>query len=373
MEGRVEMKMEFCTPAEIIEAHCAGRTYVLADTRAPDSRAVLVVPAEHADAAAINFLAIHARGLVCLALSGHRAAQLGLALMSDDSSAQKTAFAASIDAREGVSTGISAHDRAITIATAIDHSKTAADLVSPGHVIPVVARVGGVLIRTGAEEAAVDYARLSTGSDAAVVCDIMNDRGETACLSELTDFIRLHELPVGTITDLIRYRRQTEKIIDRAAEVTVPTLLMGSCRAIVYRDITNNLEHVALIKGFPAQDQPTMVRMHRVDLFADLLNLDPKRPNLVQNAMRIIGDYPGPGVIVLIRENSFRQLSSRITQLASENSDVPDDQIIREYGLGAHILRDIGVRDICLLSSTGGQIVGLEAYGLNITEIQLLH
>jgi 3,4-dihydroxy 2-butanone 4-phosphate synthase / GTP cyclohydrolase II len=348
---------------ELIAEARAGRMFILVDDEDRENEGDLVIPAQFATPDAINFMARYARGLICLSMSRHRVEQLGLPLMSQSNGTRhQTAFTVSIEAKEGVTTGISAADRAHTVAVAINPEATRADIVTPGHVFPLVAREGGTLIRAGHTEAAVDIARLAGLNPAGVICEIMNDDGTMARLPDLVAFAQRHNLKLGTIADLIAYRRRTERLVTRIEEGIITHAAGGEWRIQVYVNKVDNTEHLALVKGDLPGDGPVLVRMHAVDLVTDVLG----SPlwSVLQGAMRMIA-REGRGAVVLLRETAPDALSSRVRGLA--NSPRPQQQL-RDYGIGAQILVDLGVRDMILLSNRHRTIVGLEGYGLNVIE-----
>ncbi len=344
---------------EILAEARAGRMFILVDDEDRENEGDLVIPAQFADAAAINFMAKHGRGLICLALTQERVAKLGLPLMArSNASRYQTAFTVSIEAREGVTTGISAADRARTIAVAIDPEKGPADITTPGHIFPLLAREGGVLVRAGHTEAAVDLARLAGLNPAGVICEIMNDDGTMARMPDLVAFARRHGLKIGTIADLIAYRRRTERLVECRAETTIDSIYGGSFRALVYVNIVEYAEHVALVKGDLSAPGPVLVRMHALNVLTDVLG--DRGGSDLAGAMRIIGEE-GRGVVVLLREPRATALSERVQRAA--NGDQPQ---LRDYGIGAQILRDLGVREMILLTNHPRPIVGLDGHGLTV-------
>ncbi|MGH7158583.1 MAG: 3,4-dihydroxy-2-butanone-4-phosphate synthase [Acetobacteraceae bacterium] len=348
---------------ELIEEARAGRMFILVDEEHRENEGDLMIPAQFATPEAVNFMARHARGLICLALTRARVEQLGLPLMSaSNRSRLQTAFTVSIEAREGVTTGISAADRAATIAVAINPEKGRDDIVTPGHVFPLVAREGGSLVRAGHTEAAVDIARLAGLNPSGVVCEIMNDDGTMARLADLAAFAQRYNVKLGTIADLIAYRRRTERLVRRVAEGVLHHAEGGEWRLIVYANTVEYAEHLVLLKGNPAGPEPVMVRMHAVDLLHDMLG-GPAWETL-HGAMRQIA-AAGRGVVALIRDPRPTGLSERVRMAAREPR--PDSQL-RDYGIGAQILVDLGVQQMILLSNTKRTIVGLEGYGLDIVE-----
>jgi 3,4-dihydroxy 2-butanone 4-phosphate synthase/GTP cyclohydrolase II len=315
---------------------------------------------------AINFMATHGRGLVCLALTPQRVSALGLQPMSrTNRSRMETAFTTSIEAREGVTTGISAGDRARTISVAIDATKGAEDIVSPGHVFPLVAREGGVLVRAGHTEAAVDISRLAGLNPAGVICEIMAEDGSMARLEDLIRFGRRHGLKIGTIRDLIAYRRKHDHLVELRAEGRFTSRWGGEWRALSFYNKATRGETMTLVKGRIDAAKPTLVRMHALSIFDDVFAHDSERQGLLERSMRIIGEE-GAGVVVLI--NRPDPSSSTISTLAgaepADESQLPPEQ--RDYGVGAQILAELGVHDMVLLTNTRHALVALEGYGLSI-------
>lgn len=349
---------------DIIEEARNGRMFILVDDEARENEGDLIIPAQFATPEAINFMAKHGRGLICLALPRERVEQLGLNLMSrENQSRHETAFTVSIEAREGVTTGISAADRAHTVQVAIDPSKTARDIASPGHVFPLIAKEGGVLVRAGHTEAAVDIARLAGVASSGVICEIMNDDGTMARLPDLVTFAAQHGLKIGTIADLISYRRRSEKLVRRVIESEFESRFGGDFRMIVYTSKTEYAEHIALVKGDITKDSPVLVRMHSLNLLQDMLGDTHSGGSQLQPAMEQIAAH-GSGVIVLIREPIRTAVSDRLRLKHGEEPHSPMD--LRDYGIGAQILLDLGVRDMVLLSNSKRAVIGLEGYGLTI-------
>ena len=350
---------------EVVEDARNGRMVILVDDEDRENEGDLFIPAQMATPTAINFMAKHGRGLICLALTQERVRRLDLPLMAQNNRTRhQTAFTVSIEAREGVSTGISTADRAHTIAVAIDPSKSATDLVSPGHVFPLVARDGGVLVRTGHTEASVDIARMAGLNPSGVICEIMNDDGTMARLPDLVTFSQRHGLKIATIADLIAYRRRNERIVERLVETPFESRYGGGFRMVVYVNRVTYAEHVALVKGDLAEPGPALVRMHALNILSDVLGeAAGGRGGELESAMRMI-DEAGRGVVVLIREPTPTSLSDRVrAKLGSDQRGGPE---LRDYGVGAQILLDLGVRDMVLLSNTERTIVGLEGYGLSV-------
>ena len=349
---------------DIIEEARKGRMFILVDDEDRENEGDLVIPAQFATSEAINFMAKHARGLICLALTRERVEQLGLSLMSQNNSTRhQTAFTTSIEAREGVTTGIAAADRARTVSVAIDPSCGPQDIVTPGHVFPLVAREGGTLERTGHTEAAVDLARLAGLTPAGVICEIMNDDGTMARLPDLIAFAQRHGLKIATIADLIAYRLRYDHLVKVVAESKIESPFGGAFDFKVYCTTVDPAEHVALVKGNVASGEPVLVRVHAMSTIDDVVSTGVHRETLVHKAMDIIG-RKGRGVIVLIRESRPDAISARL----KERAGGPGQERLIEYGLGAQILLDLGVREMVLLSnSPQRKIVGLEGYGLKVT------
>jgi 3,4-dihydroxy 2-butanone 4-phosphate synthase / GTP cyclohydrolase II len=349
---------------EIIEDARNGRMYILVDAEDRENEGDLIIPAQFATPDQVNFMARFGRGLICLAMTTERARILNLEMMTrDNREAMSTAFTVSIEAKEGVTTGISAHDRARTIAVAIDPTKTATDIVTPGHVFPLVARDGGVLVRAGHTEASVDISRMAGLYPAAVICEIMNDDGSMARLPDLVAFAQLHGLKIGTIADLIAYRRRADKFLERRIESDFHSIHGTGFRVIVFRNSLDGAEHVALVKGRVQADKSTLVRVHRVDFLADVVGETGNRSRLVERAMKAIDTAPDGGVIIFVRMTQSDQVARRLGMPGTDDPHQP----LREYGVGAQILKDLGVRRMTLLSNhPPSRVAGLEGYGLQI-------
>ncbi|MCE2474771.1 MAG: 3,4-dihydroxy-2-butanone-4-phosphate synthase [Alphaproteobacteria bacterium] len=341
--------------------------FVLVDDEGRENEGDLVIPAQMATPDAINFMATHGRGLICLALTSERTRQLGLEpLDRRNPGPRDTAFTLPIEAREGVTTGISAADRARTIQVAIDPGCAADDLRTPGHVFPLAARDGGVLLRAGHTEAAVDLARLAGLVPAAVICEIMKADGTMARLDDLVPFVERHRLRLGAIEDLIAWRVRHDPIVTRVLESDFLSDGAGAFKLYIYRNTVLDVEHVALVKGGIDDGRPVPVRVHALDVLADVLGggtdaAGLERAGTLRAAMRTV-EALGRGVIVLIRESVTSGLARRL----SVGEGPPGD--LREHGVGAQILRDLGVRDMILLTHTQRPIVGLEGFDLRVVE-----
>ncbi|MCA3337616.1 MAG: 3,4-dihydroxy-2-butanone-4-phosphate synthase [Roseomonas sp.] len=358
---------DFISPTEeLLEEARRGRMFILVDDEDRENEGDLVIPAQFATSDAINFMARYARGLICLSMTRARVDQLGLPLMAQSNGTRhQTAFTVSIEARDGVTTGISAADRARTVAVAINPELGREHIVTPGHVFPLVAREGGTLVRAGHTEAAVDFARLAGLNPSGVICEIMNDDGTMARMPDLVAFAQHHGLKLGTIADLIAHRRRTEKLVRRVQEGEVEQAIGGTWRAIVYESTAAPGEHLALVKGDVSTDAPVLVRMHAASLFREIVS--GRGLGDLHAAMRLI-DAAGRGVVVLLRDPRPDALSVRLKRGAT-NAIAPE---IRDYGIGAQILDDLGVRRIIRLSNNPRPLIGLEGYGLQVLETRPL-
>jgi 3,4-dihydroxy 2-butanone 4-phosphate synthase/GTP cyclohydrolase II len=357
---------------DILEDARQGRMFILVDAEDRENEGDLVIPAQMATPDAINFMARFGRGLICLAITPERADTLHLERMArSNQSRHSTAFTVSIEAKEGISTGISAYDRAKTIAVAINPERDWRDIVSPGHVFPLVARDGGVLVRAGHTEAAVDLARLAGLLPAGVICEIMNDDGTMARMPDLLAFAQRHGVKIGTISDLIAYRRRKENFVRAVHEREIETPYGGPFKMRVYVNAVDNTEHLALIKGDVTTADPVLVRMHAVNVLEDSLGMgrNGNRRSLVERAMRRIGEE-GRGVIVLIRDVREGAIMSKLADPGAVAANgKPAEKRLVDYGIGAQILLDLGIKNMILLSnSPTPKIIGLEGYGLNLIE-----
>jgi len=347
--------------AELIAEAQAGRMFILVDDEDRENEGDLIIPAQFATPEALAFMMKHARGLICLALTGQQVERLKLPMMAvANQQRHQTAFTVSIDARQGVTTGVSARDRAHTIALAINPETDPADLVTPGHVFPLAARPGGALVRAGHTEAAVDIARMAGLLPAGVICEIMNPDGSMARLPDLVAFSQRHGLKLGTIADLIAHRRGAEKMVRRVHETTVENLDTGPWKVIVYLNTLTQAEHVVMVKGDISGPAPVLVRMQAIDPIQMLPGGVMSR--LMHQSMRAI-EAEGRGVMVVLHDWKSTGLLDFVT---GRHAAAGQERLLREYGIGAQILADLGVRDMVLLSNTPRTIVGLEGYGLNI-------
>lgn len=351
---------------EIIEDARNGRMFILVDAEDRENEGDLIIPATFATPEAVNFMAKHGRGLICLAMTQERAHTLALDMMTrNNRESMGTAFTVSIEAKEGVTTGISAHDRSRTIAVAIDPTKDHDDIVTPGHIFPLIAKEGGTLVRAGHTEAAVDISRMAGLFPAGVICEIMNDDGTMARLPELIAFAQLHNLKIGTIADLIAWRRQNDRFLERRIEAPLESDYGSGFRTVCFRNTLDNSEHIAIVHGDITPDATTLVRVHRTDILADILGEKGPRSGLVSRAMRLIASDPNPGVVVFVNTMQPGSLAERLglKSAAPRDPSAP----LREYGIGAQILRELGVRRMVYLSDTQPtRLAGLDGYGLTI-------
>ena len=351
---------------EILDDARNGRMFILVDDEGRENEGDLIIPAQMATPEAVNFMAKHGRGLICLSMTRQRTEHLRLPLMpAHNQSRLSTAFTTSIEARTGVTTGISAADRARTIAVAIDPASGPADLATPGHVFPLMAKDGGVLVRAGHTEAAVDVARLAGLIPAGVICEIMNDDGTMARMPDLFKFAQLHGLKIATIADLIEDRRRKERLVSMAAEAPFESKIGGNWLMRVYVDAVTGEEHIVLVKGAVNVEAPVMVRMHHVNILPDLLaDAQSVRSGELHNAMKMVADF-GRGVIVLFRDGTPGRIAERIR--AKARGEEHTSRLV-DYGVGAQILVDLGVKNMIVLTNTSKVIVGLEGYGLHVAE-----
>ena len=356
-----------------------GRMVVLMDDESRENEGDLCLAAEKVTPEAINFMARYGRGLICLALTEERIRELGLSMMVAENRAPLgTAFTVSIDARHGITNGISAADRAKTMLTAIDDSARPSDLVVPGHVFPLRARRGGVLVRTGQTEGSVDLARLAGLKAAGVICEIMKDDGTMARLPDLERFAATHNLKICTVADLIQYRLRCDSLVHRVAEARINSRYGGEFRVLVYHTDVDDGEHVALLKGDVRPDEPVLVRAHAEFLPGDVFRMAERNTAaLLHEAMRVIAKE-GKGVVLYLRregrgaeilESTGKRTRSQRQSARTPSTDPTSrEREFREYGIGAQILRDVGVGKIRLLSNFPRNLVSLPGYGLEILE-----
>jgi 3,4-dihydroxy 2-butanone 4-phosphate synthase/GTP cyclohydrolase II len=383
-EAAKEDFTEFLSPiSDVIEDIRNGKMVIVVDDEDRENEGDLIVAGQMATPDAINFMAKYGRGLICLAMTGERVDHLGLSLMSSDNRSQfETAFTTSIEAREGVTTGISASDRARTIAVAIDPAHGRDEIVTPGHVFPLRAQDGGTLVRTGHTEAAVDLARLAGLNPSGVICEIMNEDGTMARLPDLVKFAQFHNLKVATIADLIAYRLRNDSIVERSMTTRIARKHGGDFKLIVYRNRVSNAEHLALVKGDISGDEPVLVRMHAVNILDDMIHdTTNSRESELEGAFQTVG-AEGRGVVVIIREPWAEKLSNQVrarhrvpsdpVAASAEVAMSPDDgretepPALRDFGVGAQILADLGVKEMVLLTNRARAIKGIEGFGLSV-------
>ena len=350
----------------------AGRMIVLMDDEDRENEGDICMAAEKVSPEAIAFMARYARGLICLPLTDEKLADLGLPMMvAENSTPLGTAFTLSIDARRGIGSGISAADRATTILTAVRDGAGPGDVTSPGHVFPLRAKRGGVLVRTGQTEGSVDLARLAGLKPAGVICEIMNDDGSMARLPDIEQFAATHNLKIATVADLIQYRLRHDSLVHRIAEARLPTRFGGDFRAVVYRSDVDGGEHLALVRGDITPDEPTLVRAHAEYLPGDVFGYT-KRDTwaVLQQAMQIIADEGRGVVLYLRREEHGVDLFTGVEGTTGQPSTNPGLRLneFRDFGIGAQILRDLGVGKIRLLTNHPRRLVSLPGYGLEIVE-----
>jgi 3,4-dihydroxy 2-butanone 4-phosphate synthase/GTP cyclohydrolase II len=359
---------------EALEEIRAGRMVILMDDEDRENEGDLCVAAERVTAEHVNFMATFGRGLICLALTEGKCERLGLPMMvQENRTPLGTAFTVSIDAREGIGRGISATDRATTIRVACRPDAGPSDIVSPGHVFPLRARDGGVLVRAGQTEGGVDLARLAGLTPAAVICEVMREDGSMARLPDLQAFARRHGLKITTNADLIAYRSQHDSLVHRVAEAPLPTQFGGEFRAVVYTTDIDDNEHLVLVKGDVATDEPVLVRPHLEYLPGDVFGYRKRdTADLLHRSMKRIADE-GRGVVLYLRRSGrgLDLLGGDDASKASSSAtafESPRSSIFRDFGIGAQILRDIGVRKIRWLTNNPLRLVSLPGYGLQIVE-----
>ncbi len=360
-------KYQLATIAEIINDAKQGKMFIIIDDENRENEGDLVIPAEFADSKAINFMARYGRGLICLTLSEERVKTLKLPLMSPfNNSRHNTAFTVSIEAREGVTTGISAQDRATTIKTAIDPKSTASDLCSPGHIFPLIARNGGVLTRAGHTESSVDISRMAGLDPSSVICEIMNEDGTMARLPDLIEFAKKYSLKIASIADLISYRCKYEDLIEKKTSSKINTKY-GDFEISIYSSKVEYAEHIVLKKGNIDLSKAVLVRMHAQNVLSDILrDMAEGRDDLLDKSLKLIAKEGG--ILVLLRSPQKNCVSKQLQDRDNPITKKTDEKHIRDYGIGAQILKNIGVKKMKLISKTKKSVIGLESYDLEITD-----
>lgn len=352
-------------PEEIINEARNGRMFILVDDEDRENEGDLIIPGQMATPEAINFMATHGRGLICLALTEERVAQLGLEPMSrSNGTHNETAFTVSIEARDDVSTGISAADRARTISVAIDAAKGPSDIVTPGHVFPLRARNGGVLIRAGHTEASVDVSRLAGLNPSAVICEIMKDDGTMARMDDLLVFAKRHRMKIGTIRDLIAYRLRHDHQLERKASTAFQSKWGGEWSVHAFWNQASKTEQIALVKGTIDPSRPVLVRMHTLSIFADAFGEVGERSNYLARSMEMIAEE-GAGVVVIINKLRFDAFTTTV-QLRDQANQDAEVKELRDYGAGAMVLAELGIQRIILLSNHRHSLVAISGYGLSV-------
>ena len=359
---------------EIIEDLKNGKMVIMVDDEDRENEGDLIIPAAKADADAVNFMATHGRGLICLTLTADRVKKLNLPLMAQNNQARDaTAFTISIESVEGVTTGISAQDRATTIASAIDPLKGQNDITSPGHVFPLVARDGGVLVRAGHTEASVDLARLAGFEPAGTICEIMNDDGTMARIPDLVNFSEKHNIKIGKIVDLISYRRKHDTFVNKILDDKITLKDSKEFDIKVFGNSFDQTEQIVMSKGTINDGKPVMVRVHVISYFDDLIGELGSGNKSLKQTIDLINEA-GRGVLILVRDSSSSVINSYLSAKDKSQKEIEDQKQseLRIFGMGAQILSELGVKDMILLTNTDWKFMGLDAYGINIVETRFL-
>jgi len=380
LPGSVNRTMPKISIKQAIEDIQSGKMVILVDDEDRENEGDLTMAAECVTPEAINFMAKYGRGLICLSLTGEKADELSLPMMVDkNTSPFETGFTVSIEAKKGVTTGISAADRATTVLTAVAEGAGPEDLVRPGHIFPLRARDGGVMVRVGQTEGSVDLARLAGLTPAGVICEIMDDDGTMARMPSLEKFSAEHGIGICTVADLVAHRIRTESFVTRAAETEIPTAYGGNFRIIAYANMIDNLTHIALVKGEIDPEKPVLVRVHSECMTGDIFgSMRCDCGDQLHNAMEMVADE-GAGVILYLRQegrgiglvNKLKAYALQLDQgldTVEANLELGFKDDLRDYGIGAQILVDLGVREMRILTNNPKKMVGLQGYGLSVVE-----
>ena len=372
------MNTEFISSIEdIIEDQRQGKMVIMVDDESRENEGDLILPAEKVTDQAVNFMATYGRGLICLPLTASRVKELNLPLMAQNNQERDpTAFTISIEAKKGVTTGISAQDRATTILAAIDSSKSENDITSPGHVFPLVARDGGVLVRAGHTEASVDLARLSGNLPGSVICEIMNDDGTMARVPDLIKFSEKHNIKIGRIVDLISYRLEKDTNIKKTHEGKINLKNGDDFDLKIFESLVDKTEQIVLSKGSISDGNPVMVRVYVLNYFDDIFGDYGSGAETLKKTIDIISKEKR-GILILIRDSSTSIISHFMISQASSNNKKEGDEInkseLRIYGMGAQILNDLEVKKMILLTNTDWKFIGLDAYNIEIVDKKFLN
>ena len=360
----LELDMNLSTIEEIIEEARNGKMYILVDDPGRENEGDLIIPAQYANPEAINFMAKYGRGLICLAMTKDRIEKLDLPLMNPNNQKNDlTAFTVSIEAKEGVTTGISAADRAHTISVAINNNRNKKDLVYPGHVFPLMAWNGGVLERAGHTEAAVDISKLANLNPSGVICEIMSDDGSMARLPEIINFAKKHHLKVGTVSDLIKFKLKKTKIVKLISERPFESEMGSGFSLKVFQNTISGEKHYALVKNLSKIDKPCLVRMHKLDITKDIFEEKNIYAREIEKAFQLI-ENSGSGAIVLINSD----ISPNILKTFNKREKTNNKLELREYGVGAQILSLLGIKKIILLTNTTKRIIALNGFNIEIID-----
>ncbi len=364
MSNKIEINLS--SIEEIIEDASNGKMYILVDDPDRENEGDLIIPGQYANPESINFMAKYGRGLICLAMTKDRIQQLDLPLMNPKNQKNDlTAFTVSIEAKEGVTTGISAADRAHTISVAINNNTDKEDLVYPGHVFPLMAWDGGVLERAGHTEASVDISKIANLNPSGVICEIMSDDGSMARLPEIIKFAKRHNLKVGTVSDLIKFRLKQTKIVELISERSFESEMGSGFALKVFQNKISGEKHYALVKNIKKTDEPSLVRMHKLDVTKDIFEEKNIFGSEIKKAFKVIEKY-GSGAIVLINSD----MSPNILKTFNKRKTVKNKLELREYGVGAQILSLLEINKIILLTNTKKRIIALDGFNIEIVDQQ---